>query len=84
VGEANVNWESMGHTMETLIGAFSKASFVTLISALLIGYLFRSRVLDSPLRKLIEYFGNVTLANPQIRATDTPVKQETSFVKARP
>jgi hypothetical protein len=79
-----MNWEDMGHTMETLIGAFSKASFVTLVSVFLIGYLFKSRVLNSPLRKLIEYFGNVTLVNPQNRATDTPVKQETSFVKARP
>jgi hypothetical protein len=79
-----MNWENIGHATETLIGAFSQASFVTIVSAILIGYVFKSRVVNSPLRTLVEYFGNVTVLRPHNRATDTAVKQETSFVKARP
>ncbi|HEV7796773.1 MAG TPA: hypothetical protein VGO73_01360 [Pyrinomonadaceae bacterium] len=78
-----MNWDNFGHTVETLIGAFSQASFVTLVSAFLIGYIFKSRVLNSPLRTLVEYFGNVTVVSPQNRATEGSVKQETSFVKVR-
>ncbi len=66
---------NFGEMIEALIGALSTASLLTIGAGILIGYFFRSYIVKHPaLRKIIEYFGNVSVANPRNQATTTSEK----------